>query len=200
MNKKLKRIPHPDGKDQNVGCLISKNYAKEMETGVLSSELPQAKKALHISMANSYWTSTRKRVMEKFTKKVENPYGSDATLTLPDIRVHGTITRRCVDPLFLTMCSTKEWKIGSELKTRIEAPVGWTIIGFDFDGQEMQIASIYSDKLDGGFVGCSPLGFTVLSGSKNRGTDIHTNFAKMMCPEDYEGIIYDEELGILEEV
>jgi DNA polymerase gamma 1 len=71
----------------------------------------------------------------------------------------------------LTMCSTKNWRIGTELKTRVTAPDGWKIVGADFDGQELQIASIYSDKWEGGYVGCSPFGFNVLSGSKENGTD-----------------------------
>jgi DNA polymerase gamma 1 len=77
------------------------------------------------------------------------------------------------------MCSTKNWRIGTELKTRVTAPDGWKIVGADFDGQELQIASIYSDKWEGGQVGCSPFGFNVLSGSKENGTDSHSALAKV---------------------
>jgi DNA polymerase gamma 1 len=77
------------------------------------------------------------------------------------------------------MCSTKNWRIGTELKTRVQAPEGWKIVGADFDGQEMQIASIYSDKWEGGHVGCSPFGYNVLSGSKEAGTDPHSALAKV---------------------
>jgi DNA polymerase gamma 1 len=77
------------------------------------------------------------------------------------------------------MCSTKNWRIGTELKSRVQAPDGWKIVGADFDGQEMQIASIYSDKWEGGHVGCSPFGYNVLSGSKEAGTDPHSALAKL---------------------
>jgi DNA polymerase gamma 1 len=77
------------------------------------------------------------------------------------------------------MCSTKNWRIGTELKSRVQAPEGWKIVGADFDGQEMQIASIYSDKWEGGHVGCSPFGYNVLSGSKEAGTDPHSALAKL---------------------
>jgi DNA polymerase gamma 1 len=77
------------------------------------------------------------------------------------------------------MCSTKNWRIGTELKSRVQAPEGWKIVGADFDGQEMQIASIYSDKWEGGHVGCSPFGYNVLSGSKEAGTDPHSALAKV---------------------
>jgi DNA polymerase gamma 1 len=79
----------------------------------------------------------------------------------------------------VTMCSTKSWRIGTELKTRVQAPEGWKIVGADFDGQEMQVASIYSDKWEGGHIGCSPFGFNVLSGSKEAGTDPHSALAKI---------------------
>jgi len=84
-----------------------------------------------------------------------------------------------VESLMVTMCSTKSWRIGTELKSRVQAPEGWKIVGADFDGQEMQIASIYSDKWEGGHVGCSPFGYNVLSGSKEAGTDPHSALAKL---------------------
>ena len=79
----------------------------------------------------------------------------------------------------VTMCSTKNWRIGTELKSRVQAPEGWKSVGADFDGQEMQIAAIYSDKWEGGHVGCSPFGYNVLSGSKEAGTDPHSALAKL---------------------
>jgi DNA polymerase gamma 1 len=97
---------------------------------------------------------------------------------LPEILAHGTITRRTVEPLMVTMCSTKNWRIGTELKTRVTAPDGWKIVGADFDGQEMQIAAAYCDAWDSGIVGGSPMGFNVLSGSKEQGTDPHSALAK----------------------
>jgi DNA polymerase gamma 1 len=106
-------------------------------------------------------------------------YGEDALVTLPEILAHGTVTRRTVESLMVTMCSTKNWRIGTELKTRVQAPDGWKIVGADFDGQEMQIAAIYSDRWEGGYVGCSPFGYNVLSGSKEAGTDPHSALARL---------------------
>jgi len=97
---------------------------------------------------------------------------------MPEIIAHGTVTRRTVESLMVTMCSTKPHRVGTELKTRVECPDGWKIVGADFDGQELQIASIYADAWEGGFVGASPMSHTVLSGSKERGTDAHTKLAK----------------------
>lgn len=175
----LKKVPHPKGTGDNVGSLFSKDFVEDMAVGRLNSSLPEAKRALEIADATSYWTSVRNRVMGRIFSLAFNPHGKDAIVTIPEILCHGTVTRRTVEPLFATMCKTKKWRIGTELKTRVQAPDGWKIVGADFDGQEMQIASIYSDKWEGGFVGCSPFGHNVLSGSKEDGTDPHSTLARV---------------------
>jgi DNA polymerase gamma 1 len=173
----LDKIPHPKGTGANVGGVLSKDFVDDMKVGRLSSDLPEAQRALNIANATSYWTSVRKRVMDRLFVKAHNPYGEDAYVTLPEILAHGTITRRTVEPLMVTMCSTKNWRIGTELKTRVTAPEGWKIVGADFDGQEMQIAASYADAWDSGIVGGSPMGFNVLSGAKELGTDPHSALA-----------------------
>ena len=175
----LTKIPHPKGTGDNVGGVLSKDFVDDMKVGRLSSDLPEAKRALEIANAVSYWTSVRKRVMDRIFLPVANPQGKDALVTLPEILCHGTVTRRTVESLMVTMCSTKNWRIGTELKSRVQAPEGWKIVGADFDGQEMQVAAIYSDKWEGGHVGCSPFGYNVLSGSKEAGTDPHSALAKV---------------------
>jgi DNA polymerase gamma 1 len=178
-NGELTKIPHPKDQKANVGVLLSKDFVDDMKVGRLSSDLPAAKRALEIANATSYWTSVRKRVMDRIFVKAHNPHGEDAYITLPEILAHGTVTRRTVEPLMVTMCSTKNYRIGTELKTRVSAPDGWRIVGADFDGQELQIASAYCDAWDTGVVGGSPMGFNVLSGSKEHGTDPHSALAKV---------------------
>ena len=178
-DSKLSKIPHPKGTGENVGGVLSKDFVEDMTVGRLSSDLPEAHRALEIANAVSYWTSVRKRVMDRIFLLAQNPHGKEALLTLPEILCHGTVTRRTVESLMVTMCSTKSWRIGTELKSRVQAPDGWKIVGADFDGQEMQIAAIYSDKWEGGHIGCSPFGYNVLSGSKEAGTDPHSALAKL---------------------
>ena len=175
---RLEKIPHPKGNNDNVGVLLSKDFLVDMENGRLSSDLPEAKRALDIANATSYWTSVRKRVHDRIFMDVENPYGESWYMMMPEIIAHGTVTRRTVESLMVTMCSTKSHRIGTELKTRIQCPPGWKIVGADFDGQELQIASIYADAWEGGFIGASPMAHTVLSGAKEKGTDAHTKLAK----------------------
>ena len=177
-NGSLKKIPHPKGTGENVGILLSKDFIPDMEAETLTSNLPEAKRALDIANATSYWTSVRKRVMDRIFMTVENPEGEDWRVSMPEIIAHGTVTRRTVESLMVTMCSTKNWRIGTELKTRVQCPPGWKVVGADFDGQELQIASIYADAWEGGFIGASPMAHTILSGSKDKGTDAHTALAR----------------------
>jgi len=178
-DSKLSKIPHPKGTGENVGGVLSKDFVEDMTVGRLSSDLPEAHRALEISNSISYWTSVRKRVMDRIFLLAQNPHGKEALLTLPEILCHGTVTRRTVESLMVTMCSTKNWRIGTELKSRVQAPEGWKIVGADFDGQELQVAAIYADKWEGGHIGCSPFGYNVLSGSKEAGTDPHSALAKI---------------------
>jgi DNA polymerase gamma 1 len=192
----MNKIPHPKGTGENVGGVLSKDFVQDMEVGRLSSDLPEAKRALEIANASSYWTSVRKRVMDRIYLSVKNPHGSDTLVTLPEILCHGTVTRRTVENLMATMCSTKSWRIGTELKTRIQAPEGWKVVSADYDGQELQIASIYSDKWESGIAGGSPMGYNVLSGSKENGTDPHTALARAILPEIYGDLVWHKSLGI----
>jgi DNA polymerase gamma 1 len=190
------KVPHPKGTGENVGGLITRDFVVDLEVGRLNSDLPEAKRALEISNAVSYWTSVRSRVINRIAMVASNPYGEDSLVTLPEILCHGTVTRRTVESLFATMCSTKSWRIGTELKTRVRAPEGWKVVGADFDGQEVQVASIYSDCWEGHHIGCSPFGYNVLSGSKDSGTDPHTALAKAIFPELYASLAWDSKLGV----
>ena len=109
----------------------------------------------------------------------DNPHGDDCMVSMPEIVAHGTVTRRTVESLMVTMCSTKKWRVGTELKTRVQCPDGWRIVGADFDGQELQIASIYADAWEGGFIGASPMAYTIsYLVQRRQGTDAHTALAK----------------------
>lgn len=191
----LQKIPHPKGTGENVGGLFSKDFVKDMDSGLLSSSMPEASRALQIANAISYWTSVRSRVMSRIPMRVSNPNGKDCLVTLPEILPHGTYTRRTVENLMITMCQTKGWRIGTELKTRISAPEGWKVVGADVDSEEVQIASLYADAWENKIVGSTPLSYMTLMGDKNKGTDPHTSIARKMVPEAYENLIWDPELG-----
>ena len=64
----------------------------------------------------------------------------------------------------------------------------------------MRIAYGYADKWEGNIMGGSPLGYQVISGSKDAGTDSHTRITREAFPEFFEGVVFDPELGLCEEV
>ena len=193
------RIPHPTGDDKNVGILVTKEFVKDAEVGRLNSDHPKARRVLEIANATSYWVGMRKRVYDRITVEVPNPHGERAILTAPNIVVHGTVTRRTTENVMVGMCSTKSWRIGTELKSRFAAPDGWKVVMADFDGQEMSIAALYADSWEGGFVGASPLAYTILSGSKEKGTDSHTALSRAIFKNEHMGVKW-EHGKMLEEV
>ena len=128
-NHKLNRVPHYKNEGANTGCIISKNYLPYFDKGTLNSELSEAHEVFEIARSMSYWTSVQSRVKELHIVKD----GSGHLYTSANPTPYGTLTGRAVQPLILTMCGVKPNKIGTEMKTRIEAPPGWRIVGADFD-------------------------------------------------------------------
>lgn len=91
----------------------------------------------------------------------------------------GTITRRAVEKTWLTASNAKKTRIGSELKSKIIAPPGYSLIGADVDSEELWIASLVGDsmfKLHGG----TAIGWMTLEGNKNEKTDLHSRTADIL--------------------
>ena len=63
---KFQRIPHPGGRDENVGCLLTKNFMKYFQSGDLSTENPLIEQVLEVNSRFSFWTGYRERVKEQF--------------------------------------------------------------------------------------------------------------------------------------
>lgn len=176
------KIPHPSGDENaNVGTLLTHHFIPQIESGILSSKLPIAKRILKLVSTTSYWNGVRNRVKEKIVMDV---FGNPATLVgIPNTVAHGTITRRIVEPLSTTMCRASYDKIGSELKSKIEAPPGWSMVGADFDTQELSIGSLWADCWHGKGIGKTPMSKACLEGDKTLGTDCHTIMAKHLNVE-----------------
>ena len=64
------------------------------------------------------------------------------------------------------------------IKSSYRAPEGYSFIGFDYSGEELNVAAIYADKNEGKGSGCSKLGNAILIGDKKKGTDPHSLTAK----------------------
>ncbi len=113
---------------------------------------------------------------------VEKPSGA----ILPIIAVSGTITRRAVEPTWLTATSAyNEKRIAGELKTMVRAPHGYTLIGADVDSQELWIASVIGDSHFARIHGSTAMGWMNLLGNKSDGTDMHSRVAQLVgCTRD----------------
>ena len=67
--------------------------------------------------------------------------------------VAGTVTRRAVEPTWLTASNAKETRVGSELKVMVRAPDGYHFVGADVDSQELWIAAVLGDTRFAGMHG-----------------------------------------------
>lgn len=167
------RVPHPKKEGANVGGVLSKDYLPEFECGVLSSDLPQAKELISLAINVAYWTSVRSRVKSQCVKRIDNRFNMIVPSTVP----HNTSTNRAGENLWLTVPDPKYDKIGSEIKTRVQAPPGYIFVESDFDAQEAVIASIFADSYHK-VAGSSQLSHSVLAGTKDDGSDMHSMTAK----------------------
>ncbi|KAK6536528.1 DNA-directed DNA polymerase gamma mip1 [Arthrobotrys megalospora] len=60
------KLPHNGGKDARCVNPLAKAYQRYFEDGVLTSEFAQAKEALDMNAACSYWISARERIKSQF--------------------------------------------------------------------------------------------------------------------------------------
>jgi len=177
------KLPHKDGPAARCASPLAKGYLQHFEKGTLSSEYALAKEALEMNASCSYWISARERIKSQMVvynhdiapASVEDKAG----FILPQIIPMGTITRRAVENTWLTASNAKKNRVGSELKSMIKAPPGYSLVGADVDSQELWIASLMGDaqfKQHGG----NAIGFMTLEGTKAAGTDMHSHTAKIL--------------------
>jgi DNA polymerase gamma 1 len=171
------RIPHKDGEGVNVGGVLTKDYVEDFESGILNSDLPQAKELISLAVNVAYWTSVRSRVREQNVERVLAPNGKEFALIIPASVPHNTSTNRAGENLWLTVPDPKYDKIGSEIKTRVQAPDGYVFVESDFDAQEAVVASIFADSLHR-VAGSTQFSHSILAGSKDDGSDMHSMTAK----------------------
>ncbi|CAH8834474.1 unnamed protein product [Trichobilharzia szidati] len=157
-----------------------------------SGEIGLADQLLHDRVHATFWQSYSKRIKSQMaiwlphdqlpssvlkdqSYHSEGRYGA----ILPQVISSGTVSRRAVEPLWLTASNADENRLGSEIKAMIQSPPGYVFVGADVDSQEMWIASLIGDS-SVGFQGSTPYGWMTLQGNKMDGTDLHTKIAKEM--------------------
>ena len=185
------KLPHKDGPQARCANPLAKGYLQYFENGILSSEYTYAKEALDMNASCSYWISARDRIRSQMVvyqddMKLNNSITSATPsqsvslgFILPQVIPMGTITRRAVENTWLTASNAKADRVGSELKSMIQAPPGYCFVGADVDSQELWIASLVGDaqfRMHGG----NAIGFMTLEGTKAAGTDLHSKTAKIL--------------------
>lgn len=187
------KVPHPNGPGNRTTSLTTKSFLQHFEKGILTSEYDLAEKVLDLNASASYWISSRERIMSQFVVYEDSnskmdfnlPLFSNGTpddqigIIIPQILPMGTITRRAVERTWLTASNVKKNRIGSELKTKVQAPDGYCFVGADVDSEELWIASLLSDsifKIHGG----SAIGWMTLEGNKLEKTDLHSKTAEIL--------------------
>ncbi|KAM0722404.1 hypothetical protein Q7P37_001845 [Cladosporium fusiforme] len=178
------KLPHKDGPSARCASPLAKGYLSFFEQGTLSSEFAYAKEALKMNASCSYWISARDRITSQMVVYNAERPGSEDTqdeqgFILPQIIPMGTITRRAVENTWLTASNAKANRVGSELKSMVTAPPGYSFVGADVDSQELWIASLVGDasfRIHGG----NAIGFMTLEGTKAAGTDLHSRTASIL--------------------
>ncbi|KAL4228151.1 hypothetical protein ACF0H5_013584 [Mactra antiquata] len=186
------KIPHKDGKGKRVVNPLAKDYLSKVEDGTLSAQSgPGADMVLKLNKACSYWKNNQKRIEsqmsawltddelpEEITGCEDYVEGSKLGAIVPRVVPAGTITRRGVEPTWLTASNAYSDRIGSELKAMVQAPPGYKFIGADVDSQELWIGAVLGDAHFGKCHGCTALGWMTLQGNKKDKTDLHSVVAE----------------------
>lgn len=186
------KLPHKDGNSFNVGSPFAKDFLPKMEDGTLQAGPGGASgpRALEINKMISFWRNAHKRISSQMvvwlprsalpravTRHLsydeEGRYGA----ILPQVVTAGTITRRAVEPTWLTASNARPDRVGSELKAMVQAPPGYVLVGADVDSQELWIAAVLGDAHFAGIHGCTAFGWMTLQGKKSSGTDLHSKTA-----------------------
>lgn len=187
------KIPHKDGEQNRVGNPLSRDYLMRSEDGTLKASTGSyANRALMLGRLCSYWKNNQKRIMGQMCVPLSKSE-LDKTITrnsdyetdgwygaiVPRIITAGTITRRAVEPTWLTASNAYKDRIGSELKSMIQSPPGYHFVGADVDSQELWIAAVLGDAYFMKEHGCTALGWMTLQGNKSNKTDLHSKTAEI---------------------
>ncbi|KAJ2291751.1 DNA-directed DNA polymerase gamma mip1, partial [Coemansia sp. RSA 2706] len=98
---------------------------------------------------------------------------------LPQVVPMGTVTRRGVEPTWMTAANAKRSRLGSELKAMVRCPRGFRFVGADVDSEELWIAALLGDAQFSTH-GATAFGWMTLQGSKAAATDLHSNTARIL--------------------
>ncbi|KAL2727012.1 hypothetical protein V1478_007290 [Vespula squamosa] len=180
------KLPHKNGINFNVGNPLAKDFLNKFSDNILAGLDSSATRILKIARKLSYWRNNRDRIMSQLVVWFEKhclpsnlkKYNTQFGAIVPQVVVCGTLTRRAVEPTWMTASNAHVERIGSELRSMVQAPPGYNIVGADVDSQELWIASIIGDAYHKKLHGATPFGWMTLIGNKSNETDMHSITAK----------------------
>ncbi|TKS73276.1 DNA polymerase subunit gamma-1 [Collichthys lucidus] len=148
------KLPHKDGNHNNVGSPFSKDFLAKMEDGTLRAGRggTNAARALEINKMISFWRNAHKRIRHKDFDE-ESQYGA----ILPQVITAGTVTRRAVEPTWLTASNARtairfvQQTVSDVNRVHLMSPLG---------------------------SGSTAFGWMTLQGDKSQGTDLHSRTAE----------------------
>jgi len=170
------KLPHKDGNHLNVGNPLARDFLNKFSQNGLSGKDSNAEHIIEISRMLSYWRNNRERVEGQIVVWTDKSKGYGAII--PQVVVCGTLTRRAVERTWMTAANAIDERVGSELRSMIQSPPGYSLVGADVDSQELWIASVIGDSYYGKEHGATAFGWMTLSGRKSDGTDMHSSTAK----------------------
>ncbi|CAG0917890.1 unnamed protein product, partial [Notodromas monacha] len=203
----------PNGSEFRVGNPLAKDFLPKIEDGTLGTAGGmEAKSALEINSMLTYWRNARDRIIgsqvpvwlenSELPASIETKENDRVGAILPKVVVCGTVTRRAVEPTWLTASNASVNRVGSELKAMVSAPPGKHFVGADVDSEELWIASLFGDtNSPAPDHGATPIGWMTLQacffprctvpsychhneaiilgpGKKSQGTDMHSKTAQ----------------------
>lgn len=172
----LVKLPHKNGNHLNVGNPLARDFLNKFSQSGLSGKDSKAERIIEISRMLSYWRNNRERVEGQIVVWTDKLEGCGAII--PQVVVCGTLTRRAVEKTWMTASNAIDERVGSELRSMIQSPSGYCLVGADVDSQELWIASVIGDSFYGKEHGATAFGWMTLSGKKSDGTDMHSATAK----------------------
>lgn len=143
------KLPHKNGPSYRVGNPLAKDFLNKFSENVLSGEGHVAERIIEIARMLSYWRNNKDRIMGQIfcwlskQNLMRNLRDSDQEFgaIVPQVVVCGTLTRRAMEPTWLTASNAQKERVGSELRSMVQSPNGFKIVGADVDSQELWIAS-----------------------------------------------------------
>ncbi|XP_017477739.1 PREDICTED: DNA polymerase subunit gamma-1, mitochondrial-like [Rhagoletis zephyria] len=166
------KLPHKDGPNRKVGNPLGKDFISKIADGTLRPFLSTVKDLVLQQNKISYWVNSSKRILSQLVIAYDSATGDGCIV--PRVVVSGTVTRRAVEPTWLTASNSYADRLGSELKGIIQCPPGYCYVGADVDSQELWIAALIGDAHFSGIQGSTGLGWMTLRGDKAQGTDMHS--------------------------